>query len=648
MINDINNINDLVRLAYYCRDEFNDKIFLQYKVDDKFINITYREFVDLVEALSASLYNTVGIKKDDKIGIVSDNMYKWLITDMAILFLGAVDVPKGSDSPIQEVEYVLHHSEAKVCFVEDEKQADKVLSIIDKLPNLKTIVFLTGDVNKISSPNKDRVKYFYFDTLLSDGKKLKADFLPTLKEIQKDIDGSRLASIIYTSGTTGNPKGVMLLHKNFMQNVHSLPPLVKPVVGKERWMSVLPVWHVYERTLEYVIMGVGSSMAYSKPVSKHLLADFAYIKPTFMVSVPRIWESFYQAIIATINKGSPFSIAMFKTFIGIGKAYQLGVKLLINQDPRFKRRTLVKYILDKLAAFFIVVGLFLPDLIGDLLVFSKIRKKTGGKLVVPISGGGALPEYIDLFFAAIKVPLHEGYGLTETAPVVGVRNRSRRVFKTVGRPAPGVEVMIADDNWNRRQNQHRKGIIYIKGDLVMAGYYKEPEKTAAVLKDGWFNTGDLGRLTMEGDLQITGRAKDTIVLIGGENIEPAPIEAKLEESPYIAQSMIVGQDQKTLGALIVPSKEHLEEYAAEHKIEYTSYEELCKDSKILDKISKIVKEKISVWHGFKPYEKITNFRILSEPFKVGDEITLSLKMKRNYIAKKYAKLIEEMYVKNEE
>ncbi len=180
----------------------------------------------------------------------------------------------------------------------------------------------------------------------------------------------------------------------------------------------------------------------------------------------------------------------------------------------------------------------------------------------------------------------------------------------------------------------------------MAGYYKEPEKTAAVLKDGWFNTGDLGRLTMEGDIQITGRAKDTIVLIGGENIEPAPIEAKLEESHYIAQVMVVGQDQKTLSALIVPNKDDLETYAKEHKIEYNSYEELCKDSRIIDKISKVVKEKISVWHGFKPYEKVTNFRLLSEPFKVGDEITLSLKMKRNYIAKKFANLIDEMYAKS--
>ncbi|HOV13585.1 MAG TPA: AMP-binding protein, partial [Spirochaetota bacterium] len=380
-----------------------------------------------------------------------------------------------------------------------------------------------------------------------------------------------------------------------------------------------------------------------KPTAKYLLPDLAEIKPTYMVSVPRIWESVYNGVLNNIKKESPIKRGLFYFFTGVGKNYTYFKKLLVGHIPYFKKKNPIVLLFEKIISIFMIIFLFVPNGLGSLLVFSKIRKKTGGKVRGLISGGGALPEYVDKFFSSIGIHILEGYGLTETAPIISVRNFKTLVYRTVGRPAPGVEVMIGDENWNRLPNQSEKGIIYIKGDLVMAGYYKNPEKTNEILKNGWLNTGDLGRLTISGEIQITGRAKDTIVLIGGENVEPEPIENKLLEEPLISQVIVVGQDKKTLGALIIPQKENLEDLAKHKGINFNNYEELCKKNEIIEEFSKLIKNKINTTNGFKSYEKIISFTLLTTPFEVGKELTLSLKMKRNVIMEKYHTVIEEMY-----
>lgn len=638
------NIKTLVDLLYYCNERYGKFTFLKFKVNNSFESISYNEFTDIVESLASSLYE-LGVRKGDKVAIISDNMYKWLITDMAILSLGGVDIPRGSDSTSSEISYILKHSDSKFCFVQDPEQADKVLSFINEIPEINNIILLTGSLDEIKNSNKDKVILSHYDDMLKKGEELKVKYSSTLKELRETITREDLATLIYTSGTTGLPKGVMLLHKNLMHNVHSLTDVLPYIEGKERWLSVLPVWHVYERTLEYIIMSMGAIMAYSKPTAKHLLPDLSEIKPTYMVSVPRIWESLYSGIINNMKKESQLKRDMFYFFTNIGKIYIHFYKSLTGKLPVFRRPPLFLLILDKLFSLFVVISLFIPRQLGDILVFSKIRLKTGGKFRGMISGGGALPEYVDRFFSGIGVHILEGYGLTETAPIIGVRSFKTLVYKTVGKPAPGVEVMIGDENWNRLKNQHEKGIIYIKGDLVMAGYYKNQEKTNEVLKDGWLCTGDLGRLTISGEIQITGRAKDTIVLTGGENIEPEPIENKLLEEQLIQQVIVVGQDRKTLGALIVPQKDNLEEFARSKEINYKDFDDLCKNQIIIDDFAKVIKNKINFANGFKSFEKITCFALLSTPFEVGKEMTLSLKMKRNVIMDKYNAVIEDMYSK---
>lgn len=281
-------LKTLIEAAYNSKKKYGENVFLKYRLEGKFISVTYNEFINLIESLSASLYH-IGIRKNEKVGIISENMYKWIITDMALLSLGAIDVPRGSNSTSLELSYILKHSEVKYCFVENPSQVDKILSIIKDLQKIKCLILLTGDEKEISKKIPFKIKIYHFDKLLQDGKKLFNKYRKNLDQIKSTIKENDLVTIIYTSGTTGTPKGVMLSHKNIMHNIKTLPDLIE-LTFYERWISILPVWHIFERTIEYIIMATSGLMAYSKPAAKYLLPDFAEIKPTFMVSVPRIWK----------------------------------------------------------------------------------------------------------------------------------------------------------------------------------------------------------------------------------------------------------------------------------------------------------------------------------------------------------------------
>ncbi len=621
---------------------YKDKVFLKYKIDEKFNSISYNQFFELVQNFASSLYD-IGIRKNNKVGIISENHYKWIIADMAIISLGAIDVPRGSDSTVQELTYILNHSEIKYCFIENPTQLDKLISIKSKLPNLKYLILFSGKKEEATKKVPFGVKILYFDDLLEKGKKLIDKYQKQLHIIKETIKEDDIVTIIYTSGTTGIPKGVMLLHKNIMQNIRVLPEVIH-ITDKERWLSVLPVWHVFERTIEYIILATGGLMAYSKPTAKYLLPDFAEIKPTFMVSVPRIWEALYQGIISKVKKESKIRWIIFSFFTKIGIIYSKSWKEIKGLRPLFKKPNIIILFFKKIIALFTIILFAFLDLLGDILVFKKIREKTGGCLRGPISGGGALPGYVDAFFSAIKLDILEGWGLTETAPVIGVRLFERLVPNTVGPASPGVQIVIRDENGKPLQNQHQKGLVYIKGDNVMAGYYKEPEKTKAVLSsDGWLNTGDLGRMTLSGELQLCGRAKDTIVLTGGENIEPQPIEDKLLEHNLIHQVIVVGQDKKVLGALIVPAEEALLEFADKNEISYSSFGELCNNTIVNEEYKKIIKSKINEKNGFRDYERISYFRLIPKPFEAGNELTHSLKMKRDVIFENYKNIIDNMF-----
>ncbi len=610
-----------------------------------FQSTTYQTMYEEVQVLASGLL-ALGVKKGDHVGLISDNRKEWFLADLAILSIGAADVPRGCDSMPQEISYILEFADCNTSFAENEAQLEKILTHKKEIPKLKQIIVFDPQFTKESTifdkfkQFLSGVQIFTFNEILDKGK----EYLEgNPDEVNKAIEAGTsmdLATIIFTSGTTGEPKGVMLTHRAFLNQALNVNKLLD-VSSKDIWLSVLPVWHSFERIMQYVSLAHGCALAYSKPIGKIMLQDFAAVRPTWMASVPRIWSSLQAGIYRNINAEGGIKKTLFHFFVGVGAFHAALGRLVKGLLPEFKKRVRV---LDFLVAIIPYLLLWPLKALGNVLVFKKLKAKLGGRFIAGISGGGALPEAVDKFFSAVGILVLEGYGLTETAPVLGVRTQWKPIFGTVGPVFPNMELKIVDEEGNTLP-PGQKGVVYAKGPQVMLGYYKKPEETAKVLsEDGWFNTGDLGMLTHNNELKIVGRAKDTIVLLGGENIEPAPIEEKLTESLYIERAVVLGQDQKFLAALIVPDTEALEGYAKENNISYINTDDLMESPEILELYNEEIGNLINTKNGFKQYERIFRYKLLPVEFELGRELSQKQEIKRHVINDLYKKEIEELFV----
>jgi long-chain acyl-CoA synthetase len=526
---------------------------IQYYKDPSgvFLPKTYRQFYMDACFLAAGLL-AFGVKRGDRVGLIADNRHEWMVADFGILSVGAADVPRGCDATVQELAFILSFTECAIAFVENQKQVLKILSCKDNLPALKTLVtFDPVDRETETAAAQAGINVHYFASVIALGQKYET-LQPGRAEAEMDRgEEDDVATIIFTSGTTGEPKGVILSHHNFLFQLPSFVPVFELKPG-DIWLSVLAVWHVYERTIEYVIFYNRTSIAYSKPVSSILMADFQAIKPQWMVSVPRVWESIMEAITRNVNSMGGFTKKLFDLAISFSMMYTHFKDLTFALLPNFRGRFRA---LDSAIGFFPWLLLLPGRGLLQLIIFNRIKRRLGGHFKAGMSGGGSLPAKVDLFFNSAGIRLQEGYGLTETAPLLCIRQYKRSRRGTIGQLLAGTEAKIVGNNGNILP-PGRNGIIHVKGGQVMKGYYKNPDATAAILDaEGWLNTGDIGMISHDGELRITGRAKDTIVLRGGKNVEPVPIENTLRESPYIQHCMVIGQDQKYLAALIVPRQE---------------------------------------------------------------------------------------------
>lgn len=597
-------------------------------VADYTFGLVHEMALDLATGLAA-----LGLAPGDKVGILSDSRVEWIIADFAILMNGAADVPRGSDSTADEIEYILSHSEARMVFFENRTQLEKVLSVRHEIPNLETLIVMDPGFR-----GDERAKAFR--DVLTEGKRLRDSGSNVVRQRIAGIKETDALTIIYTSGTTGTPKGVLLSHSNMMHQVRTLPGFLG-FCPDDVLVSILPVWHVFERVVEYVSFVAGAKTVYSS--IRNVSDDMRNEKPTLMACVPRFLESFYTRIVNAIQTGNPLKRWMFKAAYAVSRPYRAGLRFLAGNELHLTRPNPLRSFMK--GAWYVIqtIMLFGPNLILDTIVLRKIRSATGGRIRGFVSGGGALPRHIDLFFNNIGLRVQEGYGLTETSPVVAVRTEKSLVIGTVGSVVSETEVRILNEKGDAVE-RGQKGIIFVKGPQVMQEYYRNPQASEKVLKDGWFNTGDLGLFTFtKNTLAVTGRAKDTIVLLGGENVEPLPIERVLEASPYILQAMVVGQDRKTLGVLIVPDKSYLREWAVEKQILFKSEEDLVTLPEVLSLLRAEIREKVSGKTGFKAFERVVDFRLVPKPFEVGDELTKLLKMRRHVIADKYKHLIADIY-----
>ncbi len=576
---------------------FPKESMLSYKKGSVYVPISTSEFGRRVKLFSLGL-RSLGLTKGDKLVILAENGPDWIVADYACLCQGIATVPIYTSLVPGQVEYIITDSDAKAVLCSGPSLWEKVAAVKSSLQAVKHFIY--------SGPETAPAGTMSMAEVAARGR-AEADKDPGLFErLAEAIRPEDLASIVYTSGTTGIPKGVLLSHGNFASNINALASIIV-FNEKDTNLSFLPLSHVLERMVTLAFLSRGTSIAYA--VSLETVGDnLVEVKPTIMVSVPRLFEKIYAKIMDTILQGSGLKKRIFFWALSVGKT--CGRLKLAGRRPgrflEFKRR------------------------VAHKLVFSKILEKTGGRVRFFVSGGAPLSRDIAEFFFALGVWILEGYGLTESSPVITVNTFENIKFGTVGRPVPGVEVKIEPD-----------GEIAARGPNIMQGYYKKPAETAEVLKGGWLYTGDIGHFDEDGYLVITDRKKDLIITSGGKNIAPQPIENSLKQNPYIANAVIVGGTRKFISALIVPEFEKLEPYARTNGIAFRSRAELVKNPKVID----FLREEVERATPFlASYEKVKKILVLDRDFDIdAGEITPTLKVKRNIIETKYKDLIDSLY-----
>jgi len=627
------NLAEMYRLAAERYDEL--PAFANRLRSGVFQPVSYRDLYEFGVSLGTALIG-LEVKARDHVALLSDNRVEWNIADYGILLAGAADVPRGTDVTNQEIEYIINHSDSEVVFVEHKRLLDRVISLMPKMDKVRHLILMDP---KAQAPEG----VLSLQSLIEKGRTLRQGGDRQIEERLAAIESSDLFTLIYTSGTTGTPKGVMLTHANMVSQVKNLPFPLEP---DDRLLSILPVWHSYERIFQMIAISNGCCTYFTS--LRTLADDLKTVRPTIMASAPRLWENLYLRIMKNVREShwirrGLFHAAYFCSRMVKGSLFFLqGKKIdLVGRSPFY---SVFLGILHTMR-----IALFCAPYVAlNAVVLEKLRMIVGGSFKGTVSGGGALQPHVDEFFNYIGIPVQEGYGLTETAPVVAVRTIPRLVIGTVGPLYRDTEIRIVDLNKgdilfpnpaNRREGRGLKGEIHVKGPQVMSGYYKNPESTAKVLQDGWFNTGDIGIFTYNDCLKIVGRSKDTIVLSNGENIEPIPIEVKICESALVDQCMVVGQDQKQLGALVVPSLEGFQALGAESD----SVSELAENSEANNQIRAEVKRLVATENGFKAFERIHEIALLPKPFEVGNELTNTFKIKRHVVADQYGDRISRLF-----
>ena len=569
---------------------------LQYRENGVYVPIPTTEFGRRIRALAMGLRD-LGCGPGRKLVILSENRPEWILTDLANLCLGGVTVPIYPTIVPPQIKYIIEDSEAAVVVCSTAALRENVEAIRAELPNV---------THCLTMEDEAPAGFLTLSEIMRRGEALDHEKPELFESLTLAVRPGDLASIIYTSGTTGLPKGVMLSHSNFTSNIDAMDQ-VTDFNRTDTILSFLPLSHVLERMTTFAFLYKGASIAYAESIET-VADNLLEVRPTIMVSVPRLFEKIYAKVMDNVLAGSALKKKIFFWSVRAG----------------------LRHARLSIAGRKIPAGLAFRRRLAHKLVFHKILEKTGGRIKFMVSGGAPLSRDIAEFFYAIGVIILEGYGLTETAPVVACNTFDRIRFGTVGPVVPGVQVRIAED-----------GEILVKGPNVMLGYYKKPAETAEALVDGWFHTGDVGFLDGDGFLTITDRKKDLIVTAGGKNVAPQPIENTLKRIPGVANVVVVGGKRKFISAIIVPDKDKVIQLAQQKGLAFATYEELLAGPEIrtalLEAIDKATPD-------LAPYEKIKKIILLDRDFEIDREkLTPTLKVKRNRVEEKYKDLIDDLY-----
>jgi len=585
-------------------EQYSDRPALSYKRSGSYITLNYQQFY-LRVLMTARGLRKAGMQPGDNVAIFSENRVGWAIADFGIQTAGGAGVPIYATNTGAQAAYIINHCAAKIVFVSGRQQYEKLLGVRDQLPQVELVVSFERFLGDLKLP------VYTLNQLSEVSHPLTSDEKTQIEKEIESISPDNLATVIYTSGTTGEPKGVMLSQYNLLINAtigHEHLGGIKP---DDIFLSFLPLSHVLERTAGYhSALLLGSHIAFAESVNT-VLENIIEIKPTFIVSVPRLFEKIHSRIYESAHQSSPLKRQLFHRAVEIGREYVK--KRYIDKQP---------------------VGLLgLKYSFYDKLVFSKIRAKFGGNLRSFICGGAPLDKTVNEFMWVIGLPVFEGYGLTETSPAVTLNNRQHLRFGSVGIPLEGTQLKLAED-----------GELLIKGPQVMQGYYKDEEATAAAMDDGWFKSGDIATIDEQGFVTIVDRKKEIIITAAGKNIPPQPLENALKLDKYISQAFVYGDAKPYLVALLTPNLERLIELAQREKLDYLAVDELVTNRRVLE----LFKERVDLFNQTQPsYQTIKKFALLPREFSIeGGELTPTMKQKRKEIYAIHKDQIDQLYLAN--
>ncbi|MFA5168162.1 MAG: long-chain fatty acid--CoA ligase [Candidatus Omnitrophota bacterium] len=581
---------------------FGSKKALFYKIRGEYTgSYSWRDWMKIVRETAMALHS-LGIRKGDHVGILSENGPEWTFADLGILSLGAVTVPIYPTASLEDICYIINHADLKALFVSTEEQYHKIEGFKSKFLPAGIILFTPGDLCDVPALGVFR----------EIGRRHDLNHGDLYDQCVRNVGPDDLATIIYTSGTTGAPKGVMLTHRNFIANYQGSFQRIQ-IDDRDSVLSFLPLSHVFERLAGYYYQAAyGVSIAYAENFMT-VAEDIRKVRPTIVVAVPRFYEKTYVRILEEVQREPVWKQRLFNWAVRIGTR-TAQVKIRGHRVP-------------------IWLGFY--NWIAKKIVFNKIKQAMGGRIRFFISGGAPLSKDLARFFYAAEIMILEGYGLTETSPVIAVNALDDFRFGTVGKPIPGISVRIAED-----------GEILTQGPCVMRGYYHNPHATAECIKDGWFHTGDMGHFDGEGFLHITDRKKDIIVTAGGKNVSPQNIESRILADPFFLQAIVLGDKRPYLCALLVPHKQEVLHYAEQHRIGDLSYEKLLEHSGVQAWVRERLEKHMEDLAGF---ETVRAFILLPHEFTLSaGEMTPTLKIRRRVVMKEYQKAIDELYRKTDD
>ena len=598
----------LIEIFEYAVHTHNRPDAVNYKRDSRWISISSDERLQRIHHVAAGLHS-LGVRRGDRVALLSESRPEWTLSDAGCLFAAAIDVPIYPTLTPSQVRYILKDSGAQILIVSNEEKFSEIRDVVGECDQLRHIVFIEPKLTNTVSGSADR--NVSLAEVENRGAQLLKEQPELIRSLVSEIAPEDLATIIYTSGTTGEPKGVMLTHSNLVSNLIDSSAHLS-FENDDSVLSVLPLSHVLERVAMYMYLYHGMAVYFGESLEM-IGPNLREVKPTIFVGVPRIFEKIFERVKEKTAEKGKLNVAILNWAVNVGKEF---AKLDVRHQP-------------------IPALLRGKHKLADKLIFSKMRTALGGRIRLLVSGGAALPEELGYIYLGAGLPIVQGYGLTETSPVITAGRVDDNRVGTVGKPIRNVEVRIAED-----------GEIETRGPHVMRGYYNKPAETAAVLSpDGWFKTGDIGTLDEDGFLRITDRKKELFKTSGGKYIAPQPIEQMIKGSQFVSQVVLVGNGRKFAAALIVPNWERVESYVQIKGIKAGSRAELCKNSRIIDLFQRQV---ASLTTELAQYENVKKVALLENEMTIdGGELTPTMKVKRRVVDEKYRDVIDALYAETD-